>query len=901
LLPTWKTATVLARAAALCLWLAACGGGGGDGGGPTPFPTQQIDDLPPGTRIDVSRMNLFPLGAGDFWSYNVTDGLTELPTGTTQREVIADDGAGHVALEDDDEIVSVTPYTITADGLLNTQPLGDIAPAAAASIAGAILDYATPLYPIGAVRRHVRSGPWGEDLDGDGIGESFRFEYTQVFLGFETMQLSANTLSNVAHFHNVSSLTIRATRVGDVSAIFTEDAWFVQDLGLVRSQRGTTDAQGGVLDSPHTLVFNSGLVSGAVWDMSEPPPPIQGSVLDVPLTHNALVYSVAGNVYYASVPGSVPSNGNRIATIDPATGQVSYSGTVGSEPDALALSADGSVLYVVLDGTKELAKLTPPAMTELGRVSLGNGASAITISPADPEVVAASGPGVRLFRSLVVQPKQLSGGDLAVFDTAGTTLYSMVNSTLSRSSVVADGVVQDLVLNNNAFQAGAVRALSLASDRIIAGHWVYNAPDLSAAGVAPSQGDCRPQRSVNRFLCLSAAEGGGGQSRMLVVDGDTFVIKAFPLYEGSESAAPRRFVEGPAGQVAISYQANASGFVSKIRLFSSADLVAPPALAPPALVVTPTTTRDGSALSIGIPHGALVFDSGRNVYYASVPGTVAGFGNSIATIDPAGQIAYSAPVGSEPHALAIAADGSALYVGLDGSGEVLKLALPLLSEQGRARLPVDPSTGQADALAIAVSPADSSVAAVATTPGAAGASIVLLDNMVMQSAAVTGLAGANQLAFDSAGTTLYGLNDDNGILDQSQVGPGGLTLQNEIRQSLLFQTDALSLASNRVIVGAKAYDAPALTLAGTIPNAFNCWATRSGTSLLCFSAGGLSQGTMLVANAATLTAGPTFIYSLSERNPPAALVQGPPGQVAIDYNGPLNAPSILLFSSANLP
>src|SRR5438046_1412980 len=96
--------------------------------------------------------------------------------------------------------------------------------------------------------------------------------------------------------------------------------------------------------------------SPAVWDLSEPPPVLGGSFVDVPLKHNTLVYDAARNVYYASVPGSVASSGNRIATIDPATGQLSFSRTVGPEPGALAISADASALYVGLDGTRDPAK-----------------------------------------------------------------------------------------------------------------------------------------------------------------------------------------------------------------------------------------------------------------------------------------------------------------------------------------------------------------------------------------------------------------------------------------------------------------------------------------------------------------------------------------------------------------
>src|SRR5260370_182058 len=126
---TRKNLCAMAYAAAYLL-LAACSGG--DGGGPTPFPTQRIDQLPSGPRIDVSQKNLFQMGAGDYWSYSVIDDLIPRPGppprpgGTTIRKVVSDDGAGHVALEDDDGGADVTPYTVTPDGLLNTRPLGDV-------------------------------------------------------------------------------------------------------------------------------------------------------------------------------------------------------------------------------------------------------------------------------------------------------------------------------------------------------------------------------------------------------------------------------------------------------------------------------------------------------------------------------------------------------------------------------------------------------------------------------------------------------------------------------------------------------------------------------------------------------------------------------------------------------
>ena len=69
------------------------------------------------------------------------------------------------------------------------------------------------------------------------------------------------------------------------------------------------------------------------------------------ITNRDLLYDAARARYYASVPGSVLAQGNRIAVIDAASGAVNYSAVVGSEPGAMTLAADGASLYVALDGS----------------------------------------------------------------------------------------------------------------------------------------------------------------------------------------------------------------------------------------------------------------------------------------------------------------------------------------------------------------------------------------------------------------------------------------------------------------------------------------------------------------------------------------------------------------------
>ena len=921
-----KSGCALASVIAACLLLSACSGGGGggsSGNGLTPFPTETTDTLPPGTRIDVSSKNLFQMGSGDIWYYTKLNGGGDPIGVTVTRQVTAGpDQGGRVSISDDDGGFSVTTYLVSADGLVDESLFGLNAPQSARNIMGAIFEYATPFYPQGTERKLVRSGPWGADLDGDGTGESFRFEYTQVFRGFESAQLSSFvTLNDVAHFHNVIKLTLRPTAAGytDYSVTGTEDAWFAPGIGMVKAQRTIVDSDGVTLDPPHTLLFRQGFVAGVNWNVTMPPPPqLDGSFIDVALVHNALVYDNLRNVYYASVPGSVIDKGNTIATIDPVTGQVSYSAPVGSEPNALAIAADASVLYVALDGSGDVVRLVLPTMTQQGTLHVPadhfgqSRAMAIAVSPADPSVAAIRMGhlmGVGLLRDMVLQPNRVGtadyyGNNLLAFDAAGTTVYALSNEAifmLNRFTVLADGLADGAKASSpTGFYS---HALSVANSRIIAGGLVYDAAALNALGVisdAPGvpAPDCIPRRADGLLVCLGI-QYLSGPARILLADSSSFVIRSSLLFALSEPFnSARRLVEGPTGQVAISYVG------TKIRLFSSPLLLTPPTPPVAAWPVTYFLTEDGQGLDVGIVHKAIVYDATRNVYYASVPGSVIGSGNSIARIDPAtGEVTHSAPVGSEPNALAIAADASALYVGLDGSGEVVRLALPSMTETGRARLPADPYFGTALAQAIAVSPTNPAVAAVSMS-SQSGTGLLL--DMAMQPKRTGAYKYNNPIAFDAAGTTLYGLDTEWIQLRAIQVLVDGLAEQSAVAYSAPYGTQTLAFSNNRVIVGRDLFDTPALTQAGSISGAADCVPQRAGTLLLClapdYTTGRLR---ILVADSGTFVIGASLLAATSEPSPATRrLVQGPSGQVAISYSIPsfsVIPPFLRLFSSSQLP
>jgi hypothetical protein len=86
--------------------------------------------------------------------------------------------------------------------------------------------------------------------------------------------------------------------------------------------------------------------------------------------------------------------------------------------------------------------------------------------------------------------------------------------------------------------------------------------------------DCVPQRAGTLLLCLAIQDFSTGQLRILVADSGTFVIGTSLLAATSEpNPANRRLVQGPAGQVAVSYSYPTTPLTAPmVRLFSSAYL-----------------------------------------------------------------------------------------------------------------------------------------------------------------------------------------------------------------------------------------------------------------------------------------------------------------------------------------
>jgi DNA-binding beta-propeller fold protein YncE len=295
----------------------------------------------------------------------------------------------------------------------------------------------------------------------------------------------------------------------------------------------------------------------------------------IALSHNALVYDSTRTRYYASIPGSVATYGNRIAMIDATTGAVTYSAqSVGSQPTALAISADAASLYVALNGSGDVVKLSLADFSEQWRVRLPTDVNygqltteQLAVSPTDPDVIAVSmvragvSPkhgGVGLIRNGALQTRLTDPADLSNFITFGadgSTVYALNNDStgfqLRRISVVADGL-QLTQSVTSAADFGA-RALSWSAQGLLVDKTAYRASDLAQIGaVTVSGGQCKPHSVADRLVCFNSPWNQTTNPSLAIVNATTYVILATPVYLGNATNyIASDIVPGPAGQVAL--------------------------------------------------------------------------------------------------------------------------------------------------------------------------------------------------------------------------------------------------------------------------------------------------------------------------------------------------------------
>jgi trimeric autotransporter adhesin len=160
-----------------------------------------------------------------------------------------------------------------------------------------------------------------------------------------------------------------------------------------------------VVTVPDTLVATAGTYGVDLVSPGTGSGPVTSNSLDFtvnPLPRGEFIVNQTANdvaadpvraLLYASVPSTAAENGNSVVAIDPTTGRITKTVSVGSEPNHLAVSDDGQFLYVSLDGSSQVKRYILPDLTLDFTVSLGadpffgaNAALDLGVAPGSPHV-----------------------------------------------------------------------------------------------------------------------------------------------------------------------------------------------------------------------------------------------------------------------------------------------------------------------------------------------------------------------------------------------------------------------------------------------------------------------------------------------------------------------------------
>jgi uncharacterized repeat protein (TIGR01451 family) len=190
------------------------------------------------------------------------------------------------------------------------------------------------------------------------------------------------------------------------------------------------------------------------------------------LPANDLVYSPNSQLLYASVPSSGgPALGNSIVSIDPYTGTLGAPIFVGSEPNKLAISSDGSTLWVSLEGAAAVREVNLTTLTAGLQFSLGGGTGiynppyqvqAMAVMPGYPNTIAVATPNpfdyssaVTIYDSGVPRTNAANGAVQCcsgvtglAFDATGASLYE-AGSGYGVATVDSTGITSATSLNSN--------------------------------------------------------------------------------------------------------------------------------------------------------------------------------------------------------------------------------------------------------------------------------------------------------------------------------------------------------------------------------------------------------------------------------------------------------------------
>jgi len=199
------------------------------------------------------------------------------------------------------------------------------------------------------------------------------------------------------------------------------------------------------------------------------PAPGGGTTAPMPYTayigipNNSMVYNPVNGLFYVSVPSSAGAPyGNSVVSVDPETGALGTPIQVGSNPDQLAISSDGTILWVGLDSASAVRQVNLTTGTAGLQFSLG-GNGGLYENPPTALALAAL-PGSPNSVVVATEIQDVYEGSIGIYDS-GVLRGSAANSPIN-------GVFYALLTNGT-------------KSEIYAGGGTYDTFTYSASGLTP--------------------------------------------------------------------------------------------------------------------------------------------------------------------------------------------------------------------------------------------------------------------------------------------------------------------------------------------------------------------------------------------------------------------------------
>jgi hypothetical protein len=272
------------------------------------------------------------------------------------------------------------------------------------------------------------------------------------------------------------------------------------------------------------LVDASATIPAATPTPSPTPSPtpvhVPTIIRKVDLPANDLVIDAATQTLYASIPSTAGGDkGNTVTSLDPKTGLVGSSTFIGSEPDKLAISDDGQVLYVNLNGAKAVRRFDTATKTPGVQFSIGVDRPAdMEVVPGNPQsLVVSRGAsfdfgGVAVYDNGVQRPDTTSEGGIfssyigpIEFGASPSKLYGFNNSTgsvMTKLELDASGVKTLGVLHN--LLSGYHSGFEFAGGRLYSGSGGVVDPEAETlVGKFNSSGAILVDQTLGRVFFIS--------------------------------------------------------------------------------------------------------------------------------------------------------------------------------------------------------------------------------------------------------------------------------------------------------------------------------------------------------------------------------------------------------------